>query len=507
MAGESRSGQDAGAHSPGTGDLPAVPGYELLGVLGTGASGRVWRGRRLGSDAGAPVEQVALKIVRGAGQAERELALLRGIRHQHVVGLRDGVALADGSLALVLDLVDGGTLAQLVAARGHLRPGEVVTVVAPLAETLAELHAAGIQHGDLAPGNVLFDADGRPLLADLGTVRITGEARDEQFGTPGYVDPMVVAGGSPGPASDVYGLGALAWFALTGRTPPGALLREPLDTVVPGLPAGLVAAVEAALDPDPARRPDPATLARRVYDAAPAEPVWLVGATPADGGLTHRIRQLAASDADVDRARHRGGRRRRDRHTGAGRLAVRAAVVTAAGLVVAAAIAFGGQLLTGRGSADPGPGTRAVATSAHASTIAPASSSDRLSDAQAVTLVQQLSSSRAAAFARADASLLATATAPGSPADRAARTALASLRRQGMVYRGIALRVRAAHVHSATPAELVVDVVTDVSGYDVVDGRGVVRRHEPARPGTTSRLVLQATGDGWRVTDVAGTRG
>jgi eukaryotic-like serine/threonine-protein kinase len=527
IAGEQRSGQDVGPPPPGTGDLASVPGYELLGVLGTGAGGPVWRARRAGANAGEAAEQVALKIVQGGAQAERELAVLRGIRHEHVVGLRDGVPLADGSLALVLDLVEGGTLAQLVAARGHLRPGEVVTVVAPLAATLAELHAAGIQHGDLAPGNVLFDRDGRPLLSDLGTVRITGEAREEQFGTPGYVDPVVVAGGSASPASDVYGLGALAWFAVTGRTPPGALLREPLDDVVPGLPTELIGAVEAALDPDPARRPEPAALARRIYDAAPAEPVWLVGGTPADGGLTHRLRQLAASDAEADPPRHRRGRRcrprqggaveraaarpvRESRRTPAGRTVARMAVVTAACLVVGAVLVLVvGQLLTRSGSAGISPNTRRIATAARASTVvttevATPTDSGPLSDAQAVALVQRLSSTRAAAFTTADASMLRSATAPGSPADRAARTALASLRRQDLVYRGLALRVRSAHVHSATPGALVVDVITDVSAYDVVDGRGVVRRHEAVRPGTTSRLVLLATGDGWRVQDVRG---
>jgi eukaryotic-like serine/threonine-protein kinase len=507
--------QDAGSARPG-GDPPHVPGYELLGVLGTGASGRVWRARRSGPD-GDPAEQVALKIVRGGDQAERELAMLRGIRHEHVVGLRAGVPLPDGSLALVLDLVEGGTLAQLVSARGHLRAGEVVTVVAPLAATLAELHAAGIQHGDLAPGNVLFDVGGRPLLGDLGTVRITGEAREEQFGTPGYVDPVVVAGGTGGPPSDVYGLGALAWLALTGRTPPGALLRRPLDEAVPGLPAELVGAVEAALDPDPARRPDPAVLARWVYDAAPAEPVWLMGNTPADGGLTHRIRQLAAGDAAIDPPRHRAGRRRRDRPSGTNaapptapirgrRPAARRAALTAAGLVAATVLALAaGLLLVDDRSPDAGRDAHPVA--ARSSGARSVAAAGRLSDAQAMAVVQQLSSARAAAFAHADATVLASTTAPGSPADVAARADLNSLGRQHLVYRGLALRVRSAHVRSSRAGRVVVDVVTDVSGYDVVDGRGVVRRREAARPGTTSRLVLLATGQGWRVSDVADAAG
>jgi eukaryotic-like serine/threonine-protein kinase len=429
-------------------------------------------------------------------------------------------------------------LAQLVAARGHLRPGEVVTVLAPLASTLAELHAAGIQHGDLAPGNVLFDVSGRPMLGDLGTVRITGEAREEQFGTPGYVDPVVVAGGAAGPASDVYGLGALAWFALTGSAPPGAVLRPPLDDVVPGLPPALVAAVEAALDPDPARRPDPASLARQVYDAAPAEPVWLVGSTPADGGLTRRIRQLAASDAGVVPPRHRrhpGRWRRRPPDssgsstaadpTGRGPRRSRAALLGAGLVALALLVLAAAQLLDGgspadrltsnevaRAAADASravprggvpsslPGVAAgVAARSQAGIDADAAATGTLSDPQVTRVVQQLAAVRAAAFATADVSVLDRVTLAGSPADRAARAAVAALRQQGVVYRGLELRTRSAHVRSTDRDAVVIDVVTDVSAYDVVDGQGNVRRREASRTGTTSSLVLVLTSRGWRV--------
>jgi eukaryotic-like serine/threonine-protein kinase len=456
------------------------------------------------------------------------------------VRLRDSVPLPDGSLALVLDLVDGGTLAQLVAARGHLRPGEVVTVLAPLAAALAELHAAGIQHGDIAPGNVLFDASGRPMLGDLGTVRITGERREEQFGTPGYVDPVVVAGGAAGPASDVYGLGALAWFALTGSAPPGAVLRPPLDDVVPGLPAALVAAVETALDPDPARRPQPAALARQVYDAAPAAPVWLVGSTPADGGLTRRIRELAVSDAAVAPPRHRrhaGRWRRRVRDTsgsspaavptGRRRSRSRAALLGAGLVAVALLVLAAVQLLEVGSPPDrlasddltavasdsnhvvpPGrtlstlPGVVAtVVARGPAPMDADAAAKGPLSDAEVTSVVQQLAAGRAAAFITADVTVLDRVTVAGSPADRVARAAVDALRQQGLVYRGLELRTRSAHVRSTDGEAVVVDVVTDVSAYDVVDGQGNVRRRQAARPRTTSSLVLVATSGGWRVKD------
>jgi hypothetical protein len=123
-----------------------------------------------------------------------------------------------------------------------------------------------------------------------------------------------------------------------------------------------------------------------------------------------------------------------------------------------------------------------------------------LSGAQVTTVVQQLAATRAEAFVTADASVLDRVTLAGSSADRAARAAVAALQRQGLVYRGLELRTRSAHVRSMDGA-VVVDVITDVSAYDVVDGSGTVRRHEAARPGTTSRLVLVATSQGWRVRD------
>ncbi len=77
----------------------------------------------------------------------------------------------------------------------------------PLAQALASVHAQGLVHGDVTPANVLFAADGRPMLSDLGISRLLGSPAAEVGGTGGYLDPAVVAGAAPGPASDVHGLG------------------------------------------------------------------------------------------------------------------------------------------------------------------------------------------------------------------------------------------------------------------------------------------------------------
>ena len=104
---------------------------------------------------------------------------------------------ADGTLALVLDLVDGGSYAAVVAARGHLHPGEVVTALSPVSRAVAHLHALGVVHADLSPGNVLFTREGRPMVSDLGVARLFGEQPETLHGTEGFTAPEVLWASSP----------------------------------------------------------------------------------------------------------------------------------------------------------------------------------------------------------------------------------------------------------------------------------------------------------------------
>ena len=149
-----------------------------------------------------------------ARRADAEAALLTALDHPHLVRLH-AVVPADGASVLVLDLAEGGSLAELLAARGRLAPGEVITAVAPVAAGLAYLHDQGVVHGDVSSANILFTPGGSPLLADVGVARLTGDDRDAAS-TPAYVDPAVAAGCVPGPPSDVFMLAAVALHALTG---------------------------------------------------------------------------------------------------------------------------------------------------------------------------------------------------------------------------------------------------------------------------------------------------
>jgi len=259
----------------------ALRGYVVERPLGRGASGEVWRARAAAS--GAPV---ALKRILTADDGEREragaeAALLRTLDHPNLIRLHAVVPTAD-AVVLVLDLADGGSLAGLLEARGRLAPGEVITAIAPVAAALAYLHEAGVVHGDVSPGNVLFTAAGMPLLADVGVARLIG-ADDAVRATPAYVDPTVAAGHLPGPPSDVFMLAGVALHALTGEPPwpgdPEAALAAAARSVAmdadgravaadararlaaAGVGAAMAEVLTRALDHDPARRGAAADLA------------------------------------------------------------------------------------------------------------------------------------------------------------------------------------------------------------------------------------------------------
>jgi serine/threonine protein kinase len=248
-----------------------VPGFDPVELLGYGSGGEVWLARERVT--GRPV---ALKRLRaGADLAardrlRREAAVLAGVDHPHVVRLRSVHGDGD-AFVLVLDLAPGGSLARLLTTRRRLAPGEVVTLAVPLAQALATVHGQGLVHGDVTPANVLFGADGRPLLSDLGVSRLLGSPPGEVGGTRGFLDPVVAAGAAPGPASDVHGLAATCLAALTGVPPYDELGRR--VAVPEGTSAALLGVLEPALAPDPAFRPSAEALAVAMFDAAAAEPV------------------------------------------------------------------------------------------------------------------------------------------------------------------------------------------------------------------------------------------
>lgn len=265
---------------------PRVPGLRLRRVCGRGAGGIVYAAVRE-----ADGREVAVKVVGTAAdtldRVRREIGVLATVRAPGLVRLSAVTATNDGRVALVLDLVDGGVLRDVVADRGHLTARETVGVLRTLLAALAALHERGIAHGDLSAGNVLVSHGGAAVLADLGSAALAGERHREVWATRGFVAPELVSGGSPTPASDMYGVGALAWLMLSGSVPGHALGRRPVREVLPGCPAAIVDLVVRCLAGEPGERPS-APAAMRFLDGLAGEPLALPDGPDLGGRLTTR---------------------------------------------------------------------------------------------------------------------------------------------------------------------------------------------------------------------------
>lgn len=198
--------------------------FELLEVLGRGSFGEVYRARdmRLG-------REVALKIPReewlDGHDAERFLREARHaarLRHPGIVRVYDAGSI--GAIHyLACELVAGGTLRARLK-QGPLSYLESAEIVAQLADALAHAHREGVVHRDVKPSNILFDADGRPLLADFGlakrdgfdpTLTLTGAA----LGTPAFMAPEQLKGQAVDARSDIYSLGVVLYEMLSGQLP------------------------------------------------------------------------------------------------------------------------------------------------------------------------------------------------------------------------------------------------------------------------------------------------
>jgi len=482
-----------------------VTGYVAERMLGFGATGEVWAGRDV-----ATGDRVALKRLRGtaptAAALRREATVLATVRHPNLLQLRDVCSGTDG-IVLVLDLAEGGSFANLLAARGPLPVDDAVALVAPIADALSAVHDAGLIHGDVAPGNLLLDAIGRPLLADLGTARLCGDATGELYGTAGFIDPAVLAGGAATPASDVYALAAVLVQLVTGRPP--LVSRRPEPAVFGGVRVGVGvgvgvsvgAAVHAALDPEPARRPSVGQFAAALLAPATGSSAMradtAMGTATAMGTDTAMTRPVARPAQAVDRPPVRGLRARwratrvsavrrpAGRHRGPPRPFVRRMMAGTAVLVLLAAAVVTG-LGWARVSGDPVPQT--------VSAVGPSP------EAAFGAEIDRLDAIRSTAFARADPAMLDLVYRRGSPPHRADVAAVAALRRDGASAIGVRHVVLRVVVLSAGPRVARVVVTDRFGAHQVVDRHGVVLRHVAGRGARSTVVDLERGPAGWRIT-------
>jgi eukaryotic-like serine/threonine-protein kinase len=197
--------------------------YTLMEKMGEGAMGEVYRAyhRALGT-------WRAVKVLPyGASERERErfekeAVLGAELRHPNSVTIYEHGEAADGTSYYAMELVEGVTLSALVERQGPLPAERVVQILLQLCDALEEAHDKGLVHRDIKPDNVLSSADGRVKLIDFGLIERVGEtgrgeAVDAVVGTPLYISPeAIVAPEQVGPRSDLYALGAVAYFLLTG---------------------------------------------------------------------------------------------------------------------------------------------------------------------------------------------------------------------------------------------------------------------------------------------------
>lgn len=288
----------------GPGDPREVAGYEIRARIGSGGMGSVYLSYTRGG------QPIALKVVRAEfaedpefrRRFEAEVRAARQVQGLFTVPVLDSNTEGDAPW-LATAFVPGLSLADVVRDHGPLPLETTLLLVAGVAEALQSIHAAGVIHRDLKPGNVLLAADG-PKVIDFGIARaadatpLTGS--DVRIGTPSYMAPEQVTGGSATPATDVFALGLITHFAATGGHPFGEgaahalmyrIVQDQPDLTA--TPEPLREMVAACLSKDPEYRPDPAQVIERCRTLAPGRSLqrregWLP--TPVAAEVTHRVR-------------------------------------------------------------------------------------------------------------------------------------------------------------------------------------------------------------------------
>ncbi len=371
--------------------------YHVRSAIGRGGMGTVWLCRDETLHRDVAVKSVGLlpgESVTDSARAFREARSSAALSHRNVVTVFDVVE-EDGAIWLVMEHVPGRSLSQIIKRDGPLDPTVAADIGAQVADGLAAAHAAGIVHRDVKPGNVLVREDGVAKVSDFGIARSHGDPALTQSGfltgTPSYFSPELARGAEPGPANDVWALGATLYYAVEGRPPyrqqknPVAVLHD-IANGQPPRPQNadfLEPALLRMMDRNPDSRwsmPDAAHGLRRLADlhspdhtrentvgtaptmrdrtasrtavtapaaaavAAPApQPVADPVPEPEDTDHDAGYDDAAPYDPDYQPQYGDGGRRRRRR-------AIIAAMVAAALLVVLGGIAWAASLRD-----DPGP--------------------------------------------------------------------------------------------------------------------------------------------------------
>ena len=329
---EANEEAEQGNGTPLHGVLPAgttLRGYELVSILGQGAFGITYRARDLTLGRDVAIKEylpatLALRegrttvLPRSPEHAEQfawgrerfldEARTLARLDRSAIVRVHDFLE-ANGTAYMVMTLVEGETLNKRLMRDQRLTPGTVERLIFPLLDGLEAVHAIGFLHRDIKPANIMVDDHGRPTLIDFGASRAAMAGRSTTMTaifTPGYAAPeQFMTAGKLGPWSDIYGVAATLYHAITGRIPPSGIDRivddayEPLSELRPeGFAPELLAGIDAGMATRATDRPQSIPAWRQMLRSGSADmEVTRIGRRP--GPLARAARKTSKARVTI----------------------------------------------------------------------------------------------------------------------------------------------------------------------------------------------------------------
>ena len=245
--------------------------YEIVGILGVGGMGQVYKVRNVLSDRIEAMKVLLPNLEGDPGLADRflnEIKVQATLEHPNIAKLHTAMRIGN-QLVMVMEFVDGTSLAQ-VLQRGPLPPSTAAAYASEVLDALGYAHAHGVIHRDIKPANIMLTSGGQIKLMDFGIARVQADRHLTQTGSTvgslSYMSPEQIKGGDPDGRSDLYSLGITMYEMVTGRRPflgdsgfqimSAHLQQAPMAPieVIPGIPAALSDIILMAIEKDPAAR-------------------------------------------------------------------------------------------------------------------------------------------------------------------------------------------------------------------------------------------------------------